>query len=202
MKDIYIFGASGHGKVISDIARDQNYKVTAFIDDDESKNEFCKLPCLRLNAVPQNSLIAVAIGSNIARAKVAKQILDANHTLITLIHSSAIISQSASIDIGSVVMPLAIINADATIGKGAIINSGAVVEHDCIIGDFVHICPKAALAGNVSVGDFSWVGIGSSVIRGKSIGKSVVVGAGAVVISDVQDGLTVVGVPAKKLFKN
>ncbi|MEY4505417.1 MAG: hypothetical protein RL154_1718 [Pseudomonadota bacterium] len=197
-KKIYIFGASGHGKVVADIAKNQGYEVAAFIDDDNSKNEFCGFGCVRLKDIPQNSLVALAIGSNSARAKVAQKILDAKHNLATLIHSSAVISQSSSIDIGSVVMPLAIINADAKIGKGAIINSGAIVEHDCTLGDFVHICPKAALAGNVNVRALSWIGISSCVIQGKNIGKSVIVGAGAVVINDIEDGLTIVGVPAKK----
>ncbi len=199
MNQIYIFGASGHGKVVADIAKNQGFTVVAFIDDDDSKNEFCNLPCLRLNSAPQNSLIALAIGSNSARAKVAQKILDSNHTLATLVHQSAVISESTTIGIGSVVMPLAIINADAKIGKGAIINSGAIVEHECDIGDFVHICPKAALAGNVSVGDFSWVGIGSSIIQGRNIGQNVMIGAGAVVICDITDGKTAIGVPAKVL---
>lgn len=197
MKQIYIFGASGHGKVVADIAKNNGYNVVAFIDDDESKNEFCSLPCLRLNSIAKNSKVALAIGSNKARAKVAQKIIDANHTLETLIHPSAIISESATIGIGSVVMPLAIINADAKIGQGAIINSGAIIEHECNIGNFVHICPKAALAGNVNIGNFSWIGIGSSIIQGKSIGQNVMVGAGAVVIGDIADNLTVVGVPAK-----
>lgn len=197
MKQIYIFGASGHGKVVADIAKNSGYKVVAFIDDDESKNEFCNLPCLRLHNVPKNSLIALAIGSNSARAKVAQKIIDANHTIATLIHKSAVVSESVKIGIGSVVMPLAIINADAKIGQGAIINSGAIIEHECNIGDFVHICPKVALAGNVNVGSFSWIGIGSSIIQGRNIGQNVMVGAGAVVIGDIADGKTAVGVPAK-----
>ena len=41
------------------------------------------------------------------------------------------------------------------------------------------------------------IGIGSSVIEGIKIGKKVTIGAGASVISEIPDGMTAVGVPAK-----
>ena len=34
-KSIYIYGASGHGKVIVDIALDSGYKEVIFIDDNK-----------------------------------------------------------------------------------------------------------------------------------------------------------------------
>jgi acetyltransferase-like isoleucine patch superfamily enzyme len=55
------------------------------------------------------------------------------------------------------------------------------------------------LAGDVRVGDRSWIGIGASVRQGVRIGDGVIVGAGAAVVSDVPDGLTVVGVPARPM---
>jgi acetyltransferase-like isoleucine patch superfamily enzyme len=51
----------------------------------------------------------------------------------------------------------------------------------------------------VKVGSLAWLGIGSCVIQGRSIGARATVGAGSVVIRDVEEGVTVVGNPARRL---
>jgi acetyltransferase-like isoleucine patch superfamily enzyme len=66
-----------------------------------------------------------------------------------------------------------------------------------VIGAFVHIAPGTHLAGNVEIGAHSMLGVGASVVPGVRIGAGATVGAGAVVISDIPDGRTVVGVPAR-----
>jgi UDP-N-acetylbacillosamine N-acetyltransferase len=196
VKQIYIYGASGHGKVVADIARAVGYTVVAFVDDDESKNEFGGLPCIRADKM-QKLPVAVAIGSNKARKAVFEKLKKVGLEMPALIHPSAVVSPSAKMNEASVVMPNAVINADASIGTGCIINTAAVVEHDCTIDDFVHISPNAALAGGVTVGEMTHIGIGASIIQLIKIGKECIIGAGAAVISDIPDGVTAVGVPAR-----
>lgn len=200
MKRIYIYGASGHGKVIADIATANVYEVAGFIDDDESKTEFCGLPCVRAEKI-QKLPVAIAVGNNKARKEIFEKLKADGFEMPPLIHPSAVVSASALIGEGSVVMPNAVINPYAVIGTGCIINTAAVIEHDCKIGDFVHISPNVALAGGVSVGEMSHIGIGSSVIQLIKIGKWCIIGAGAAVISDIPDDATAVGVPARVLVK-
>jgi len=201
VSEIYIYGASGHGKVVADIARAVGFTVAAFVDDDESKSEFCGLPCIRADKM-QRLPVALGIGSNKARQAVYKKLKKGGFDMPTLIHPSAVISPSAQVSEASVVMPNAVVNAYAAIGTGCIVNTAAVIEHDCTIGDFVHISPNAALAGGVSVGEMSHIGIGASVIQLVSIGKECTIGAGAAVISDISDGVTAVGVPARLIPLN
>ena len=142
--DIFIYGASGHGKVLADIIRCSGHTLAGWIDDKPSTSalsweQFCLLH--------PHGTIALGIGENNARESVAKKITEAGYFLATLIHPSAIISDSAVIKHGSVIMPLAVVNADTVIGEGCIINSGAIIEHDCILENYVHISPNAALAG-------------------------------------------------------
>ena len=186
-KKIYIYGASGHGLVIADIARDNGYDEIVFLDD---ASEFKFSPEL------EKVDIIIAIGDNKTRQKISQKVEVAGFEIVNLIHKSAVVSESAVIEKGVVVMPNAVINAKARIKEGAIINSGAVIEHECVIGKFAHISPNAALAGNVSVGEFTHVGIGSSVIQGISIGKNCIIGAGSVVVRDIKDGIKAYGVPA------
>ncbi|OUT12991.1 acetyltransferase [Campylobacter concisus] len=186
-KKIYIYGASGHGLVVADIARSSGYDEIVFLDD---ASEFKFSPEL------EKADIIIAIGQNKTREMISKRVKAAGFEIVTLIHKSAVVSESAVIEKGVVIMPNAVVNAKACIKEGAIINSGAVIEHECVIGKFAHISPNVALAGNVRVGEFTHVGIGSSVIQGISIGSSCIIGAGSVVVRDIKDGTKAYGVPA------
>jgi len=196
LKELFVYGASGHGKVVADIAREIGYKNIKFIDDGE--NEYLNFDdFILLNK--KDYPVALGIGDNEIRSKIYKRLADNKINVITLIHPKAIVSKSATISKGSVVMPGAIINADVKIEEGVIVNSGSIIEHDCKIGQFAHISPNVSLAGNVNVGSFSHLGIGTTVIQNITIGKNCIIGAGAVVIDDVKDSKKVVGVPAKEI---
>ncbi len=191
--EIFIYGASGHGKVIADSIRACGNKVAGWIDDNPLADamtweQFCPLH--------PHGLIALGIGNNRIRAKIAHTIKESGYTLATIIHPSAILSASVKLEEGSVIMPRVIINADTTIGYGCIINSGAIVEHDSHVGDFVHIAPHATLAGGVNVGDHTFIGMGACVIQQRTLGHHAIVAAGSVVIEDIPSYVMVAGVPA------
>ena len=65
------------------------------------------------------------------------------------------------------------------------------------IGACAHIAPAAVLCGSVEIGEGALVGAGAVVTPGKRVGVGAVVGAGAVVVRNVDEGATVVGVPAR-----
>jgi len=207
-KKIFIFGASGHGKVVAEIAEACGYNNVSFFDD--RWPGFTRIgrwdvvgdTATLLTHGKDNSPFIIAVGNNSVREQKAGLFCDAGllHTL--LIHPFSSISSSSIIGNGSVVMAGACINADVQIGDGVIINTGATVDHDCNIGHYCHLSPGVNLAGNVAIGSKSWIGIGSQIIQGITIGQDAVVGAGATVINDVSDRITVVGTPAKKRIKN
>ena len=192
-RKVAIYGASGHGKVVADIARAVGYEAL-FVDDGDNEyptfDEFVKTYG---SSIP----VALGVGENRTREKIYRQLLENGFEVVTLIHPGASVSESASIEEGVVVMPGAVVNVDACIGIGAIVNSGAVIEHDCQLEHFVHISPNVALGGNVRVGYLTHIGIGSSVIQGIHIGKHCIIGAGAAVIEDIEDYSVAVGVPTK-----
>ncbi len=193
---INIFGASGHAKSVIDVVTSAGLSIGLVVDDDRSISSVLKYP-VRPTVALDKAPVLIAVGSNQTRKYIAE-----NHDFPianALIHASAVISLSAILEEGTVVMPQAAINADSQIGKHCIINTGAVVEHDCILGDYVHISPNASLAGEVTVGEGTHIGIGACVIPGIKIGKWCTIGAGAVIIKDVPDGVTVVGNPGKVL---
>jgi len=203
-KKLAIVGASGHGKVIADIAEELGFIVKFYDDAYPSKTHIEHWPILGTCAdlITLNNVnitlhnVIVAIGNNETRSEKIK-LLQKNHfNLITLIHPTAVISQYATIAKGTVVFANAVINAFARVGSGCIINTAAIVEHDCIIDNFTHICPNTALAGGVTVGSKSWIGIGSQVKQLVTIGDNCLVGAGSTVLKNIPDNVTAFGSPA------
>lgn len=198
---MYLFGASGHGKVIKDILNANGIKVEAFADDNPNVNECGGRPVVH-DATGLSPMI-VSIGVNRIRKMIVER-LKANNPDIkfaTAIHPSAVISPTAKIGEGTVVMAGAVVNADAVIGNHCIVNTGATVDHDCKIGDYCHIAPGVNISGATHVGEGTWVGVGSCVIQCLNIGKNCMIGAGSVVVKDIPDNVTAFGCPAK-VIKN
>ena len=200
--DVFIYGASGHGKVVYDIALRNNYTVSGFIDDNENINEFIGLKVYRLDELDDSINCILGIGDNYSRQKVYNKVKNKKIKILNVYDPSSILNSYVEIGEGTVIMPMVVVNNSAKIGRGCILNTGAVVEHDCKINDFVHISPNASLAGGVSVGEFSQIGIGACVRQNVKIGKNVIVGAGSVVVKNIPDNVIVAGNPAKILRKN
>lgn len=195
---MYLFGASGHGKVIAEIAERNNLKIEGFIDTDLNKSLLLGYTVFHRN--PEGPVEAIiAVGNNEVRKRIVNETL--SFTYPSLIHPGANISSRSILGNGTVVMAGATINVDVNVGQHCIINTNASIDHDCIIEDFVHLSPNVALAGNVRVGEGTHVGIGACVIQGITIGKWVKIGAGAVIIRDIPDGCTVVGNPGRIIKK-
>lgn len=193
-KSIYIYGASGHGLVVADIAKACGYDDIIFIDD--GINEYLTFKDVeKENFIP----LAFGIGNNTIRAKLFERVKNSGFDIVSLIHPSSIISPSVTIGKGTVVMSNVVVNAKATIGVGVILNSSCVIEHECIVEDFVHISPKVALAGDVKVGKFTHIGIGSNVIQGIIIGNNTVIGAGSTVVKNISDFKKAYGNPCREI---
>ncbi len=193
---MYLYGASGHAKVILDILKASGSELSAFVDDNESLDVLSGYPVL--HGCKDVSPVIISIGSNRIRQKIAQHLTG---SFGRAIHPSAIVADTVTIGEGSVVMHGAIIQTEAQIGHHVIVNTGVSIDHECLIGDFVHLSPHSTLCGNVHVGEGSWVGAGATIINNIFIGQWSVVAAGSVVTKNVPDGVLVAGVPAKIIKK-
>lgn len=202
---IFIFGASGHAKVVADcVERENRWRIVTLLDDDSAHwgSEVAGYPVGGgMGEVP--ALIAagvrhciVAIGSNAARAAVAARLTALGAVLVTSVHPRATVARSARMGAGTVLMAGCVVNSDSRLGENVIVNTGATIDHDCVIGDGTHIAPGAHVCGGVTVGEGCLIGVGASVIPLRRVGRFATVGAGSAVIADVADGDTVAGVPA------
>ena len=208
MNQLLILGAGGHGKVMAEAAEAEGvWQRIALLDDRHTLLDgTLRWPVLASieeagRFVSEYSHAIVAVGDSRRRMAWLDQLGSYGFLIPTLKHPAAWVSPSASLGEGTVVMANATVQADARLGRGCIVNTGASIDHDCSIGDGVHICPGVSLGGEVMIGHGSWFGIGCSVIQGVRIGGQVTAGAGAAVISDIGDGMTVVGVPAREISR-
>lgn len=198
MKKLVIIGASGHGKVVADIALKSGYEDIVFLDDNENIKECAGFPVVgktnQFNGFEEWDFF-IAIGN----AKIREQFQKRTPNIISLIHPNAVISRRVEIGEGTVVMAGAVINSDAIIGKGCIINTAASVDHDCEIGDYSHISVGTHIAGTCVIGKGTWVGAGATVSNNVKICSRSMIGAGTVVIKNIEEPGTYVGAPAKKV---
>ena len=192
----YLFGGSGHGKVVADILISSNINVDTILDDHPAESTLLNIPIIPTKSyVPTpNDQFIIAIGNNAIRKKIVKS---NSFSYFKAIAPAATVSQFAEVGEGTMIMPKAVVNAGTKVGKHCIMNSGSIVEHDCVLEDYVHVSPNAAVAGHCTIGEGSQIGMGANVIQCLTIGKWVIIGAGAVIIRDVPDYAVVVGNPGR-----
>ena len=201
MNKLIIIGASGQGKVIADIAQLNSYTDIAFFDDNPQV-KFCGkyqvIGCCKDAEKYKAADFFVAIGNAKIRRRIQTELIALGLRVVSLIHPDAVISESATIGIGTVIMAGTVINPDVTIGEGCIINTCSSIDHDCTVGNFVHISVGSHIAGTVNIGDNTWIGAGATVSNNINITSDCMIGAGAVVVNDLIDSATYMGIPAKK----
>lgn len=199
---MYLYGAGGHSKVITDILNSLGIEVVGVFDD---KPLNAKLKTMAIDSgirvqgetFPQlNAPLIISVGDNVRRAELDLMLRDSAEYGLA-IHGTAIISSKASIGEGTVILQGAIVQSAAKVGRHVLINTAASIDHDNEIGDYAHISPHATLCGHVKVGEGTHIGAGAVVIPSIRIGKWCTVGAGTVVIRDIPDYATAVGNPAK-----
>lgn len=198
-----ILGAGGHARVVADAAEAAGWTVPGLFDREAPPGDH-PWPVLGdadalFARMSEFDGAVVALGDNALRLEWTVKLAAHGLPLATVIHPTAWVSPRAELGGGTVILAQAGVGTGARLGRAVIVNTGASVDHDCVLGDGVHVSPGARLAGAVTVGARSWIGVGAVVREGLMLGAAVRVGAGAAVVKSVQNGQTVVGVPARPM---
>ena len=105
MKKIMIVGASGHGKVVADIAKKIGYEEIMFLDDNENLRSCGGYPVIGISDLAMHSSTdtIVAIGNAEIRQCVQEKIVRNQGNIVTLIHPNAVIAEDVKIGLGTVI---------------------------------------------------------------------------------------------------
>lgn len=206
---LVIVGAGGHARVLAEIVQlSGGWQLAGFTDTDPKLKDTRVLnaPVLGTDEILEGlrsqgiEKFVIGVGStknNGQRSMLYRKVLQVGLEPVSLIHPSAILSPSAEVGRGTVILARAVLNSGAKIGENVIVNTGAIIEHDCVIGDHCHVASGACLSGGVRVGPKSFIGAGATVIQNIRIGRACLIGAGAAVVCDIPDLAQAFGVPAQ-----
>lgn len=145
-KKIIILGAGGYAKTVADILQqNKTYNQICFLDDTKTGANILGKCSDYIKFKNENTDMYPAFGNNEIRAKWFKTLQQENINIPTIIHNSAYISPTVTIEQGTVVLPKATINTNCTVKQGCIVNCGAIIDHDCVLEEFVHVCIGAMI---------------------------------------------------------
>ena len=161
MKRLVILGAGGYGRTVQDIAHQLDYS-TIVLDDSDPVHPLSTFS----SYIDEHTSYIPAFGNNAFRLEWINRIEESSGQLATLIHPTAYVSPTATINQGTVILPNAIINTDVVVGKGCIINLGAIVDHGCVLEEGVHICIGAIVKGENRIEKCSKIEASEVVERG------------------------------------
>lgn len=196
-RPLVLLGFGGHGKSCLAVLRYvSHYSVLGYLDPTAVTSDRLAylgsdsaLPSL-VDAHP-NLAALVTVGhlrSSKIRRSLFRNCVDMNIACEPIVALTAIVDDSCSIGLGSIVMNNAFVNCQVTIGCNTIVNSCSIVEHGASLGCHSHVSTGVIVNGDVRIGDGVFVGSGSIIREGVTIGDEAFISAGSKVFSDVCKG--------------
>ena len=205
-----IVGAKGLAKEILQIIEEKEYKDDIYFFDDVNLTEpdllYNKHKILRdfetvENIFEEDNRFVLGLGVPKLRKRLCDKFEDLGGRISSLSSSYVYLGNNVSLGKGYTLMSGVKISNSVKIGKALLAYYNVLITHDVTIGDFVELSPGCILLGHVEVEDRVHIGAGAIVLPKLKIGKGAVIGAGAIVTKDVPAFTTVVGNPARKLYK-
>ena len=215
MKQVAIFGASGCGRGVMPLVRQQwppcgEPHQLVFVDDNPPAAE-CNghkvMTYAEWLAQPATSQhINIAIANSAVRQKLVERCNADGVQFFEVRAANVVQLYDVQLGEGAILSPFVTLTSNIRIGRHFHANLYSYVEHDCVIGDYVTFAPGVKCNGNVVVEDHAYIGTCAIIKQGQPgqplvIGRGAVVGMGAVVTQSVPPGATVVGNPAKVMHK-
>jgi sugar O-acyltransferase (sialic acid O-acetyltransferase NeuD family) len=200
-----IVGAKGFAKQIVEVFYQKRNSEEIFFFDNVSDTSDRLLSHKVLKTFSEVEMVfsngckdfCLGIGSSQLRKVMAKQFVQLNGTLNTVISPYAFVSKFGVLRDGVSILTGAVIENGALIEEGALINTMASIHHDAYVGAYSEIAPGARILGGCIIEEEVFVGANAVILPKLRIGKGAVIGAGAIVTKNVDPFSVMVGNPAQ-----
>ncbi len=111
--------------------------------------------------------------------------------------SHALVSGSAIVGEGTVVLANALVSTGASIGAFCKVGIGAQIHHNAILEDFVTVAPGAVVLGGAVLRTGAILGAGSVLRQETTVGPNTYIGLASAVVKDIRGGVLAYGNPAR-----
>lgn len=198
MKDLIILGAGGTAFDLIDIAIAMNkierqWNILGYLDDNKellgkTVYGFPVLGSIPLSEKYKDAYFASSIGDAYRpklRMIVRKKVPFDNERFASLIHPTAIISESATIEPGAVIYGNVTLSGKVHVGHDVFLCGNTFLGHECVIGNHCVLSVGDFLASDVQVGDCCYLGVGVMIRHQIEIGENCLIGMGTKVVKNV-----------------
>jgi tetrahydrodipicolinate N-succinyltransferase len=199
MKILLIFGKTSTGIEIYEVAR-RYYNfifddILCVIGDHELKDGTNQIFDSELNGVCKNNncCYIISFSNNSLRLKTENYMSDLDVPPFSIIHPSAIVSDSARVAPGNYIAANVVISSFAKLLGSNIINYNSTIGHHSIINGHCIINPGARISGNVNLGSSCLIGSNAFLFQGISIGKNCIIDALTYIDKDLPERMIASG---------
>ena len=212
-KTLVVMGAGGFGPEVVWAAGQVNavqptFDIVGYCDDEGSKKggAIDGLPILgrpEEAPVPAGGIHFVcAIGSNSVRAKIVPRLLALGWKPATVIDPSVMVAPGVTVGEGTYVGAGCILAPHAAVGRHVIVNHHCSIGHNSTLEDYVQVSPGGRVSGACVLKEGAYLGSNAVVAQGKSLGRYAKLGACSFAVSNIPDGATAIGIPARVMMKS
>lgn len=113
------------------------------------------------------------------------------------VHDTFLVVSTAKLGRGCLLLPHGVLSDKAVLGQHAVVNTHCSIGHHVEVGDFCTLDSGVRLCGEVKIGIGCRLHTNAVVAPKVTIGAGATIGANSLVLSDVPDGATVFGSPAR-----
>ena len=151
MRSLLILGAGGFGQMIKETALALGYEKVVFLDDAAKGEDVIGMCCDYVLRHSDYPAAVAAFGNNKTRLFWTDKLLEEGYEVPAMVHPSAIVSPSATLEPGCFIMQRVVVNTHTRIERAALINSGAVVDHDSVVCAGAHVGLGSVVKANCTI---------------------------------------------------
>ena len=157
---LLMLGAGGVAlEVYEIIQKNGNWQAVAFLDDGNNPHSLNIIGTISSLSHWRGKFthVIAAVGNCAVRMEWLKAARESGFEIANIIHPTAVISPSAQIGAGCIVMSNTSVGAKAALGDGVLVNHGARVDHECVVEDGVLLGMGCVIRNGVRIKELQHV---------------------------------------------